>query len=79
VGGAQGFSMHALIVGAELFFALGFSALGVFMIWVAKPGPDLKPKFRFLLSETGQVLYSVLILCIFAVGFASGFHVLTGG
>jgi hypothetical protein len=70
--------MHALIVGAELFFAIGFLALGVFMIWIAKPGPDLEPKFGFLRSETGQVLYTVLILCVFAAGFASGFHGLIG-
>lgn len=72
--------MHALIVGAELLFALGFLALGVFMIWIAKPSaPAFEPRYAFLRSETGQVLYTVLILCMFAAGFAAGFHGLVGG
>lgn len=70
--------MSAFIVGAELFFAVGFLVLAVFMIWIAKPGPDLEPKFWFLRSELGQVLYTVLILCVFAAGFATGFHGLVG-
>lgn len=70
--------MHALLVGAELIIASAFLVLGVFMIWIAKPGPDLEPKFRFLRSETGQVLYTVTCLCVFAVGLAAGFHGLVG-
>lgn len=72
--------MHALLVGAELIFSIGFLALAVFLIWIAKPyPPEFEPRYAFLRSETGQVLYTVLILCIFAAGFATGFHGLTGG
>lgn len=72
--------MSTLIRGTELLFAVGFLGLGVFMIWVAKPrGADLEPRFWFLRSETGQVTYSVSCLCVFAMGFATGFHGLVGG
>lgn len=72
--------MSALLVGAELLFAIGFLGLGVFMIWIAKPHPPaLEPRYAFLRSETGQVLYSVLCLCVFAMGFATAFHGLVGG
>jgi hypothetical protein len=70
--------MSGLLVGAELFLALGAFAAAFALIWIAKPKGQ-EPKFGFLKSETGQILYTVFCICLIAVGFSLGFHGLTGG
>ncbi len=71
--------MSGIIRGAELFLSVGALSLGVFLIWIAKPSaPAFEPKFRFLASESGQVTYAIVCLCIFAAGLSIGFHGLVG-
>lgn len=70
--------MSALLVGAELMLALGAFLAAFMLIWIAKPRQNEGPKFGFLKSETGQILYSVFCICLIAVGFSLGFHGLVG-
>jgi hypothetical protein len=70
--------MSALLVGAEITVSICAFALAIVLIWIAKPrGPE--PKFAFLKSETGQVVYTVFCISLIAIGFSLGFHGLTGG
>lgn len=71
--------MPGLLVGAELLTALVSFAAAFALIWIAKPRDNQGPKFAFLKSETGQILYTVFCICLIAVGFSLGFHGLTGG
>ncbi len=70
--------MSGLLVGAELMFAVGALLLAMFLVWIAKPKDASGPKFSFLKSETGQVLYAVFCICLIALGLVLGFHGLTG-
>ncbi len=67
--------MTELLRGAEVVFALGCLAFGFGMVWIAKPtAGSLEPKFSFLRSETGQVVYTCLCLSVLAVGLSTAFH-----
>lgn len=69
--------MSGLLLGAELMVALGAFGAAIVLIWIAKPRGQ-EPKFAFLKSETGQILYSVFCICLIALGFSLGFHGLVG-
>lgn len=69
--------MSGILAGAEIFVALGALVAAFLMVWIAKPrGPE--PKFAFLKSETGQVLYTVFCICLLAIGIVIGAHGLSG-
>lgn len=70
--------MSTLWLGAELMTSIGAFVAAIILVWIAKPRESQGPKFAFLRSETGQVLYTVFCICLIAVGFSLGFHGLVG-
>ncbi len=65
--------MSGFLAGAEVFVSLGFLAAAIFLVWIAKPRGD-EPKFAFLKSETGQVVYTVFCIGLLAIGIVMGAH-----